>query len=252
MNYIYVSKSNIDDEHICCALSNNNDIQVSSKKRWMKECLSDGLVFLKAFERGKCFIEYVPAENAWVPINAEGYMYIDCLWVAGSLKGNGYSNDLLNACIEDAKKKGKIGLCILSSQKKRPFLSDPKYLAKQGFSIADESDCGVNLMYLPFYEKNFVPSFKDRAKKPNIKDKGFVLYYTDQCPFNAKYVPIIEQFAKENNIQFKAIHLKTKEEAQSAPTPCTTYAMFYDGEWITNEQLNENKFSKLVQKIEKI
>ena len=40
-------------------------------------------------ERGKCFIEYIPGENAWVPIEAEGYLYINCLWVSGSLKGHG-------------------------------------------------------------------------------------------------------------------------------------------------------------------
>lgn len=42
----------------------------------------------------------MPAENAWVSINAEGYMYIDCLWVA-ALKGHGYANDLLDAFISD-------------------------------------------------------------------------------------------------------------------------------------------------------
>lgn len=47
------------------------------------------LVFLKSVERGKCFIEYIPAEKAWNPIEAEDYMYIDCLWVSGSLKGHG-------------------------------------------------------------------------------------------------------------------------------------------------------------------
>jgi hypothetical protein len=56
--------------------------------------------YRKSVERGKCFIEYMPAENAWVSINAEGYMYIDCLWVA-ALKGHGYANDLLDACISD-------------------------------------------------------------------------------------------------------------------------------------------------------
>ncbi len=67
------------------------------------------LFFLKSVERGKCFIEYIPAENAWVPIIAENYMYIDCFWVSGSFKGHGYSNDLLNKCIEDSKVKGKSG-----------------------------------------------------------------------------------------------------------------------------------------------
>ena len=114
MEYIKVTNENIEKEHICCAISNNKDIQVSSKKAWLSERFEDGLVFLKSTERGKCFIEYIPAENAWNPILAEEYMYIDCLWVAGSFKGHGYSSDLLNACIEDSKNKGKKGLCILA------------------------------------------------------------------------------------------------------------------------------------------
>ena len=75
MEYIKVTNENIDKEHICCAISNNNDIQVSSKKEWLKEQFREGLVFLKSAERGKCFIEYLPAENAWNPISADGYMY---------------------------------------------------------------------------------------------------------------------------------------------------------------------------------
>ena len=73
-----------------------------------------------------------------------------------------------------------------------------------------------------------------------------VLYYTDQCPFNAKYVPIVEQTAKEHNIPFKAIHIENKEQAQNAPTPITTYALFYNGVYLTNEQMNDTKFLKLV------
>jgi hypothetical protein len=109
-----------------------------------------GLFFLKSVERGKCFIEYIPAENAWIPVIAEGYMVINCLWVSGSFKGNGYSSDLLNQCIADSKLKGKIGLCILSSLKKKPFLADSKFLIHKGFSVCAESDNGIQLWYLPF------------------------------------------------------------------------------------------------------
>ena len=128
MEYIRLTRDNLDKEHICCAISNNNDVQVSSKKAWLADRFDEGLVFLKSVERGKCFIEYIPAENAWIPIDAEGYMYIDCLWVSGSLKGHGFSTDLLNACIEDSRGKGKKGLCILCAAKKKPFLADPKFL----------------------------------------------------------------------------------------------------------------------------
>ena len=117
MEYIKVTNENIDKEHICCAISNNNDIQVSSKKEWLKEQFTEGLVFLKSAERGKCFIEYLPAENAWNPI-----------------------------------------------------------------------------------------------------------------------------------VSFRAVHLQSKEDAQNAPTPVTTYALFYDGAYLTNEQMNDRKFLKLLSK----
>ncbi|SNU06823.1 YoaP-like [Lachnospiraceae bacterium] len=246
MNYIRVTKDNLEKEHICCAISNNKDVQVSSKKAWLADRFDEGLVFLKSEERGKCFIEYIPAENAWVPIEAEGYMYIDCLWVSGSFKGHGYSSDLLNSCIEDSKEKGRKGLCILSAAKKKPFLADPKFLDYKGFIIADEADNGIRLMYLPFDKNADAPKFKECAKHPHIDEKGYVLYYTNQCPFNAKYVPVLEQTAKENNIQFRAFHLESREEAQNAPTPITNYALFCDGDYITNEQMNDKKFLKLV------
>ena len=247
MDYIKVTAENIETEHICCAISNNKDVQVASKKAWLKDRFSDGLVFLKSTERGKCFIEYIPAEYAWNPIDADGYTYIDCLWVSGSFKGHGYSNDLLNECIKDSKAQGKKGLCILSSAKKKPFLADPKYLAHKGFSVCDEADNGIQLWYLPFDKDADKPKFKECAKHPHIDEAGYVLYYTSQCPFNAKYVPIVEKTAKEHDIPFRAIHIESREDAQNAPTPITTYALFYNGEYVTNEQMNEARFLKVAE-----
>ena len=246
MDYVRVTKENLEREHICCALSSSKDVQVSSKKAWLEKRFDEGLVFLKADARGKCFIEYIPAEMAWNPIVADEYMYIDCLWVSGSLKSHGYSNDLLEACIADSKAKGKVGLCILSAAKKRPFLADPKFLQHKGFAVCDEADNGIQLWCLPFEPGVTKPQFKECARHPYAEGEGFVLYYTSQCPFNAKYVPIVERTAREHGVAFRAIHLESREEAQSAPTPNTTYALFRDGVYLTNEQLNDKKFLKLI------
>lgn len=118
----------------------------------------------------------------------------------------------------------------------------------KGFRVCDEADNGIQLWYLPFDEHAQLPKFKECAKQPYIAEKGYVLYYTSQCPFNAKYVPVIEAIAKEKFIQLKAIHLQSKEEAQNAPTPITTYALFSDGNYITNEQMNDKRFLKLLEK----
>ena len=246
MEYIRVTKDNLEKEHICCAISNNKDIQVSSKKAWLADRFDEGLVFLKSAERGKCFIEYIPAESAWVPIVADGYMYIDCLWVSGLFKGHGYSSDLLNECIRDSREKGRAGLCILAAAKKKPFLADPGYLKHKGFAVCDEADNGIRLWYLPFEKGGDMPRFKECARHPHIDEKGYVLYYTAQCPFNAKYVPVLQQTAEEKRIPFHAIRIGSREEAQNAPTPVTTYALFHDGKYITNEQMNDKKFLKLI------
>ena len=246
MEFIRVTRENLEREHICCAISNNRDIQVASKKAWLAERFDDGLVFLKRVERGKCFIEYIPAENAWIPIIADGYMYINCLWVSGVFKGHGYSNVLLNACIEDSKSKGKGGLCILSSQKKKPFLADPQFLKHKGFSVCDEAENGIQLWFLPFSAEPEKPRFKDCARHPQVDKPGYVLFYTNQCPFPAKYVPVLEATAKAHGGAFQSVHLASKEAAQNAPTPITTWALFRDGKFLTNEILNDTRFQKLL------
>ncbi|MCI7796733.1 MAG: YoaP domain-containing protein, partial [Lachnospiraceae bacterium] len=74
----------------------------------------------------------------------------------------------------------------------------------------------------------------------------YVLYYTNQCPYTAKYVPVIETIARENGVPFRSVHITNREEAQNAPTPVTTYALFCDGEYLTNEILSDKKFIKLI------
>lgn len=246
MNYIQITEENLEEEHICCAISNNKDPQVMAKKAWMRERIKEGLVFLKGDIRGKCFIEYIPAECAWVPILAEGYIHINCFWVSGSCKGQGYANDLLNQCIADAKQKGKIGLTVITSAKKKSFLSDPKYLAYKGFRRADAAEPYFELWYLPFEEQAEMPQFRECAKHPRCDGKGFVLYYTGGCPFTAKYVPLLKQWAKEREVPLTAVEIDSAEAAQKAPAAWTNYALFYDGEYVTHEILSEKKFHALV------
>lgn len=246
MEYINITAENLEAEHVCCAISSNKDCQVRAKKGWLADRFADGLVFRRADVRGKFFIEYLPAEKAWIPIDAPDYMHIDCFWIAGQYKGHGYANDLLTYCVEDSRRKGRRGVCVLSSPKKKmPFLSDPKYLAYKGFSIADTADPFFALWYLPFDAAAPVPKFKDCVKAPLVAEQGFVLYYADQCPYTAKYVPLLEQAAAENGISLQTVHITSGEQARSVPTPYTSYTLFYNGRFVTNEVLSVSKFLKI-------
>ncbi len=245
MEIITVTRENLEQEHICCAIADGKDCQVAAKKAWLAGRFDDGLVFKKGNVRGKCFIEYIPAEKAWVPVCADGYMYINCLWVSGQYKGQGNADLLLAECISDSRKKGKKGLAVLSSKKKMSFLSDPGYLRYKGFQTADTAAPYYELLYLPFDAGASRPRFREHVKDPHIEEPGFVLYYTHQCPFTAKYVPVIERAAADRGIAFRAVRFETAEQAQNAPAPFTSFSLFYDGEFVTNEILSEKKFEKI-------
>lgn len=166
--------------------------------------------------RGKCFIEYIPAEYAWAPVDAPEYMYIDCLWVSGQFKGHGYSTELLDECIRDSREKGKKGLAVISSKKKKGFLSDPKYLGYKGFRLADSADPYFELWYLPFSDGAAKPRFRSCVNEVHAMPKGFYVTYTSQCPFTAKYVPLLKAAAQARDVSFTDVHFGGREEARNA------------------------------------
>lgn len=100
-------------------------------------------------------------------------------------------------------------------------------------------------MYLPIDQNAEPPKFKECAKHPKIKNDGFVIFYTDQCPFIYYWVPKVQEAAKEHGIEIKTVHIESKEMAQNAPTPVTTYALFRDGKFITHAIQSDKKFLAL-------
>ena len=55
-------------------------------------------------------------------------------------------------------------------------------------------------------------------------------------------MPRIEETAKEHGIPLSVIHITSKETAQNAPAPVTTYALYRDGEFITQAIQSDKKF----------
>lgn len=138
------------------------------------------------------------------------------------------------------------GITVLSSTKKMPFLSEPRYLKYKGFLIADTAAPYYELLYLPLKESSPVPKFKECAKKGEIEEQGMVLYYTNQCPHTDKYAPMLQKIANEHGVDFKLCKMETTQQAQNAPCPFTTYSFFNEGKFVTNEILSEAKFMKFL------
>ena len=56
------------------------------------------------------------------------------------------------------------------SQTRVPCRSE--FLSYKGFEVTDISDCGINLMALPFEENAELPKFKECAKHPAVDEDG--------------------------------------------------------------------------------
>lgn len=59
------------------------------------------------------------------------------------------------------------------------------------------------------------------------------------------WVPRVQEVAKEHGIPFKTVHITDKESAQNVPAPVTTYALFRDGQFLTQSIQSDKKFLAL-------
>ncbi len=250
--YITLTKENIDTEHICCAFSDKKcSAGYEMKKTWLKKEFDNGYVFRRLDARAKVFIEYVPAEKAWIPVDAENYFMINCFWVSGQYKGQGHAKALLQSAIDNAKAQGKNGLVTVVGTKKFHFMSDTKWLLGQGFETAEKLPDGFSLLALKLDNNASNPAFKACVKSGKCEEKnGLVVYYTNRCPFTDYYVNgSLWLLAQENNIPLKIIKLETMEQAQHAPTPATIFSIFYNGNFLTTDMsiCTASQFAKLLK-----
>ncbi len=250
---ITLNKSNLDEEHICCAISDKKCKEsYELKKDWLRRELDNGYVFRRIDARAKVFIEYGPAEKGWVPIEAPNYLLINCFWVSGKYKGNGYGKELLKLAIEDAKKQGKDGLVTVVGTNKFHFMSDTKWLIKQGFETIETTTTGFSLLAMKIKQEVVNPKFKEIVNSDKIEQpNGLVAYYSNRCPFSEYHVlTSLSETAEKRNLPLKVIKLKTMEQAQSAPTPATIFSLFYNGKFITTDLsvCMDSRFDKVVNK----
>ncbi|MBN2796760.1 MAG: GNAT family N-acetyltransferase [Clostridia bacterium] len=238
-----VNKENLNQEHICCSLNEKKGEKTTSlKKEWLNEQFDHQLIFEKLDVRGKVFIEYMPVEYAFSPVIGHNDLFINCLWVSGQYKDQGYGKMLIERCIETAKDQNKDGIIALSAEKKRHFMVDGDHLKKMGFQVVEKYAPDFELLYYPLQDK-----LKPRLSITPFKG-DHCLYYTHQCPHTEKYVQLVKSVAESYGIDLEVIRLKTSEEAKQAPCPFTTYALFLDGNFVTTEVLTEKKFIQLLKK----
>jgi ribosomal protein S18 acetylase RimI-like enzyme len=245
---ITLNPDNIESEHICCAIGNDrtNQNRAAQKKEWLKQQFGNGFVFKKVNVRGKVFIEYVPAEYAWKPLQATGYNMINCFWVSGRYKGQGHGRLLMEACIEDSK--DTLGLVVITGKKSMPWLTDKKFYQKFGFETCDEAPPYFELLVNKFQKDAPTPRFKDVVRSGVIEDQeGVVIMYSNQCPFHEDFVEIMLAEARNQGLPAKKIRIDSLADAQNVPYPTGLAGVYLNGKFLSYEIMTAKRFGKILQ-----
>ncbi len=252
MAYITLNPENIASEHICCAFSDKKCWEsYEKKKQWLKKEFANGYIFRRLDQRAKVFIEYGPAEKAWVPVTAPNFIMTGCFWVSGKYKGTGHGKALLAETVKAAKKQNKDGLAAIVGRKKFHFLTDGKWLIKQGFEVCDSTPAGFDLLVMPFHSTKDKPRFNPCTQVEEISEKnGCVVYYSNRCPYSEYHVEnSLTETCEKRGIPLKIIKIKTMEEAQACPSPATIFSLFLNGKFITTDisTCMDSRFDKVVK-----
>ena len=206
MSYISLTPETIQSEHICCAFSDKKCVEgYALKKQWLTHEFENGHVFRRLDERAKVFIEYGPAEKAWVPVTAPEYMMLGCFWVSGQYKGHGHGKALLQLAIDDAKQSKKRGIAAVVGTKKYHFMSDTNWLIGQGFEVVDTTPAGFSLLSLALGKSKHSPQFNESVRSGQCPyPKGLVVYSSNRCPYSEYHVGVsLPETAKNENFPSK-------------------------------------------------
>jgi len=217
------------------------------KVEWLQERFGHGLRFLLFRDpkgRPLAFLEYVPGEYAWRPVDAKGWLFVHCLWVyARGQKVGGLGSRLIQACTEEARQTGARGVAAIVSE--GPWMVGKQVFLNNGFEVVSERDRFQLVMRR--LKNGPAPQFRELGSQW-ANQKGLHIVYAAQCPYLPKSANDIVAMASEHDILAKVTVLKSAREAQSAPSYYGVFSLLWNGRLLSDHYVSKGRFRNLLKK----
>ncbi|OFY44217.1 MAG: GNAT family N-acetyltransferase [Bacteroidetes bacterium GWF2_40_14] len=251
---IDLTPDNIADYGVCGYKDVNKHKELRNKIGWFKEYYSKGLrIKVIVSEKGgyQGMLEYIPGEFAHRPVNADGYMFIHCIFVGfkSEFKGKGYASSLIDKCINEARNERMSGVAVVT--RKGSFMANDEIFLKKGFDIVDSAEPDFNLLAIKFDKNSVNPSFRTNMLSSLGKYKiGVTIIRSVQCPYTEKNVnAILDTAIKKYNLKVNLVDLKDSESAQDTPCAFGTFCIIYNGEVISYHPISNTRFENIMNKM---
>ncbi|GAG71928.1 unnamed protein product [marine sediment metagenome] len=248
MKIISVNSENISEYQPVCFLNPKNEGYLK-KQEWLKERFSKGLIikllYLENEKKCNGFIEYIPGEYAWRAVDAKGYMFIHCIWISpNKYKEKGYGSLLVKECLQDAKKEGKYGVAVVTSE--GPFMAGKALFLKNGFNSVAKAKPSYELM-IKIIKVGPLPKFRDWEKQLSLY-KGLNIIYANQCPWVARSIKELSEIAKKKGLKLKIVELENARQAQDAPSIYTAFNLIYNRKLLVDHYISSKRFLNIIDK----
>jgi L-amino acid N-acyltransferase YncA len=250
---IDLTPENIVDYGVCGYKDVKKHIELRKKIEWFKEYYPKGLrikVILLKNGGYQGMLEYIPGKYAHRPVDAEGYMFIHCIFVGfkNEFKGKGYASLLIDECIKEAENSKMQGVAVVT--RKGSFMANDGIFLKKGFQVADSAEPDFNLLVKKFdmtsKDPKFIPNMADNLKKYG---EGLTIIRSPQCPYTEKNVNAIVESAKnEFCLKVNIIDLKDSNSVQHTPCAFGTFCIIYNGEIISYHPISNTRFENIMKK----
>jgi N-acetylglutamate synthase-like GNAT family acetyltransferase len=248
-----LTPDNIADYGVCGYKDVKKHRELRRKIDWFKEYYPKGLriKIIHSKEGGyQGMLEYIPGKYAHRPVDAEGYMFIHCVFVGfkKEFKGKGYASSLINECIKEAKNTKMYGVAVVT--RKGSFMVRRDIFIKNGFITVDKADPDFELLVLKFNHEAENPKFKNMSKHLEAYEKGLFILRSFQCPYTEKNVNAILKSAKDKfALKANLIDLKDSDAVQNSPCPFGSFCIIYNGEIISHHPISNARFENIMKKV---
>ncbi len=247
LQIIDVTPSNAEKHSLFCVKDITNP-GFQNKKTWMANRYKEGLrmkIIEDQNDTMMAFIEYLPAEKAWRPVDAPGFMFIHCMYVyPNKNKNQGLGSRLVSICEEDARSQGMKGIAAMTS--KGTWITDKRLFVKNGFEEVDNRG-RYELMAKKFDENARTPRLLDWTVN-QAKYQGWHILYADQCPWHQKSVEALQATAIENGITLNITKLGSPIDAQHAPSGYGVFSLLHDGKLLEDHYISQTRFKNILKK----
>ena len=246
---IDLTPENIVDYGVCGYKDVSKHLELRRKIDWFKEYYPKGLrikVILSKKGGYQGMLEYIPGKYAHRPVDADGYMFIHCVFVGfkNEFKSKGHASSLIDECVKDAKSANMHGVAVVT--RNGPFMAKKDIFLKKGFSLVDEANPDFELLVLRFNQNATIPKFKNMSLEKFSKE--LTIIRSAQCPYSVKNVQAILETAKKLNIKANLIDLKDSESAQQTPCAFGTFCIIYNNEIISHHPISNTRFQNIMRK----